>query len=222
MAYDIPDLIYCAAGNVRYGQIAIDAGFRYGAQLPRKLHHAPYFVDQDWKKPRRDKYMAALAQWRPYMATVLDLEEPEQLEEVLDWAEEAAQYVSEVVVIPKYSGAVAQLPRVIGGAAVRLGYSVPTRYGGTTVPLWEFYGWPVHLLGGDVKAHLKLTHYLDVRSVDGNIAQKVAHHGMTFDGVRWVTLEKYLGGHYEGKDMTYTAFEISCRNIVKAWERKHA
>jgi len=29
-----PDLIYCADGNSRYAQIAIDNGWYYGAQMP--------------------------------------------------------------------------------------------------------------------------------------------------------------------------------------------
>lgn len=85
------ELIYCAAGNARFAQIAIDAGFLYGAQLPGTTYHPIWFADQNWKKPDRTKYMAALAEHRPHMASVLDLERADQLDEVLSWAEEAAQ-----------------------------------------------------------------------------------------------------------------------------------
>ena len=76
------ELIYCAAGNRRFAEIATSHGFRYGAQLPGTVYTdvAPlYFADQDWKEPNRDKYMSALAQHRPHMATVLDWEREEQL-----------------------------------------------------------------------------------------------------------------------------------------------
>lgn len=90
-----PVLIYCADGNRRFAEIAIRNGYMYGAQLPNTVYFDPYFVDQDWRKPNRIRYMIALAQHRPALATVLDWEREDQLPEVLDWAEEASQYVTD-------------------------------------------------------------------------------------------------------------------------------
>ena len=56
------DLVYCAGGNARFAQIAIDAGYKYGARLPATVYHPVYFADQDWHAPDRARYMAALAQ----------------------------------------------------------------------------------------------------------------------------------------------------------------
>lgn len=103
------------------------------------------------------------------MATVLDWYRMEQLPDVLGWAEDIAPFVSVIVIIPKVPGEVHRLPRDVGGKQVRLGYSVPTTYGGTEVPLYEFAGWPVHLLGGDPARQMALARVLDVRSADGNI-----------------------------------------------------
>lgn len=206
------ELVYCANGNGRLAQIAIDAGFLYGAQLPGTVYHPVWMADQDWKRPNRERYMAALAQHKPHLASVLDLERPDQLADVLAWAEEAAQHVEVLMLIPKYSGVIEQLPRVIGGKAVRLGYSVPTKFGGTEVPLWEFGGWPVHLLGGNPQNQMALTHYLDVRSADGNAAQRSAMEWCTaWANGRW-SKEKYYG-----EDAPYVAFARSCRNIINAW-----
>jgi hypothetical protein len=166
------ELIYCADGNRRFAQIAIDHGYLYGAQLPKTVYFPPFFADQCWKKPNRAAYMAALAQHRPHMASVLDLERADQLDEVLSWAEEAAQYVQCVMLIPKVFGIIPRLPRRIGGADVRLGYSVPTKFGGTELPVWEFAGWPVHLLGGSPNAQMELAHYMAVESADGNMAME--------------------------------------------------
>jgi len=47
---------------------------------------------------------------------------------------------------------------------------VPTAHGSTDVPVSEFDGWPVHLLGGSPHAQHRLTHYLHAVSADGNIA----------------------------------------------------
>jgi hypothetical protein len=156
----MPTLIFCAGGTPQTACIAQAAGMRLGARLPETVYGELYFADQDWHAPDRAAYMAALARHRPVAATVLDLERPEQLGEVLSWAEEAAQLVREaVVVIPKFRGAIAQLPRQIGGKRMVLGLSVPTGFGGIPhdLDLTEFAGWRVHLLGGS--PHLQIAYW---------------------------------------------------------------
>lgn len=170
-------LIYCADGNPEFARIAVESGWRYGAKLPSTVYQPVWFADQDWKKPNREAYIAALAEHRPEVATVLDWEHPEQLDEVLAWAEDAARYVGRIVVIPKVPGRVDDVPEVIGGKPVILGYSVPTSYGGTTCGTWEFGSRPVHLLGGSPQAQMKLARYLNVVSVDGNMAGQQARKG---------------------------------------------
>lgn len=222
-----PTLIYCADGNKRYAQIAIDAGFKYGAQLPAQSLHFPiYFSDQDWKKPDRERYIAELAELRPYMATVLDWERYEQLKEVLGWAEDAAQFAQVVVIIPKVHHKVSLLPSHIAGKQIRLGYSVPTAYGGTELMINEFFGWPVHLLGGSPGKQKELTQYLDVRSVDGNMHLKMANSRGLF-WLRgkgpfsncWTSIQKADGERWKG-DANYEAFRRSCENIRKYWRGK--
>lgn len=226
------DLIYCADGNKRLAQIAVDAGFLYGARLPGTIYPevAPLtFADQDWKKPNRGLYMNALANYRPQMATVIDLESWEQLPDVISWAEEAAQYVEIVIIIPKRTGIIPALPKAIAGKEVRLGYSVPSRYGGTEVPVWEFAGWPVHLLGGSPHRQMAIMPYMDVRSMDGNYAQRIAVKLASFwmpGNARWASnrywpslREAYKAGLMDivEVDAPYRAFELSCANIMKAF-----
>lgn len=214
------DLIYCAAGNKRFADIAIRYGFLYGAQLPKTVYHPPHFADQDWKKPNREKYMAALTQHQPNVATVLDLETESQFDEVMAWADEAAGIVSEaVIVIPKAMSIIDRLPHTIQGKQVRLGYSVPTKYGGTCVPVWEFGRRPVHLLGGSPNEQLKLKSYLNVQSADGNYAAKIA---INF-GKAWLQDHDWINpadlGLYERGlgDVMYFSFELSLMNIRAAW-----
>jgi hypothetical protein len=175
--------------------------------------------------------MAALAEHRPHQATVLDLEREEQFNEVMDWAEEAAQYVERVVIIPKVFDIIPRIPERVGGADVVLGYSVPTRYAGTEVPVWEFGRRPVHLLGGSPRAQMQLMHYLNVVSADGNYAQKMATRYCQFwmPGTAryaknrwWPTLREAAGGQLwgDGSDTAgapYEAFRRSCENIMIAW-----
>lgn len=216
------EVIYCADGNRRLAEIALDAGMLYGARLPaRGLPFRPYFTDQEWRQPDRARYMDALAEHHPHMATVLDLERWQQLDEVLNWAEEAARYAQTVVIIPKAHHIIAELPRTVGGAQVRLGYSVPTRYAGTTVQLHEFEGWPVHLLGGSPEKQMALYRVLDVRSADTNMTNKQAMRGMFWSpGLNgasnpyWPTLSE--AGGWSG-DAPYEAFRRSCNNVMAAW-----
>lgn len=211
-----PELIYCANGNRRFAEIAIAHGYTYGAQLPGTVYFRPEFVDQDWKKPNKERYMACLAEHKPRFATVLDLEQNDQLPEVLAWAEEAAQYLTEaVLIIPKVQGIIAGLPRVIGGKQVRLAYSVPTRYGGSSLPLWDFIGWPIHLLGGRPEKQMELAKYLNVASVDGNYfgmkARRFCEH--------WEWPGKWIpDGGITPDGAHYAAFERSCANIMQAWD----
>lgn len=219
------ELIYCAGGNIKFAQIALAAGFLYGARLPSTVYYPLHFADQDWRRPNRQQYMAALAEQRPCMATVLDLESADQLNEVLSWAEEAAQWVAVVVIIPKSFGVIPRLPRRIAGAEVRLGYSVPTSYGGTAVPIWEFEGWPVHLLGGSPQAQMRLAHYLRVVSADSNYASKMASQRCQYwvpgnapaKNRYWPQLQAFGGGKW-GADAPYEAFRRSCENIMTAWK----
>lgn len=228
------EMIYCAAGNRRFPEIAMKYGFLYGAQLPNTIYHAPYFVDQDWHNPNREKYMAALAQWRPALASVLDWEHEEQRAEVFAWAEEAAQYVSEaVIIIPKVIGSIPQIPETIGGKKVRLGYptvlkktGAPSKFAGKPVPTWEYERREVHLLGGSPQTQLKVSRYLNVASVDGNYAQgRATQHVQYFaNGVARHTKNRYFPKLNESKlgfidhDAPYVAFEMSCFNIAAMWK----
>ncbi len=217
-----PELIFCADGNPAFAAVAVAAGWLYGARLPATVYQPVYFADQDWKAPDRTVYMRALAAHRPSMATVLDLERVEQLPLVLEWAEEAAQHVRQVVVIPKDFGVIDRIPERIGDADVVLGYSVPTSYGGTEVPLWEFGRRPVHLLGGSPQRQMELACYLNVVSADGNMAHQQAHRCRFWSrrpwgprSLRWVQLRDAGDERTEGANLE--CFRRSLESIRAAW-----
>ncbi len=218
-----PTLIYCADGNKRFADIAVKHGFCYGAQLPNTIYHAPYFCDQDWRNPDRAKYMAALKEHRPALATVLDYERGEQLDAVMSWAYEAAQHVTEaVIIIPKAMSTIDLLPTQVRGKEVRLGYSVPTGFAGTCVPTWEFGRRPIHLLGGSPTRQMELARYLNVKSADGNYVQKMAlRYGQYFtpssNGKTRGWPKLYEVGLHVDTDVPYVAFELSCINLRAAW-----
>lgn len=220
-----PSLIWCADGNLTHSRIAVDCGWLYGVRLPAKgmLKDVPLtFADQDWKKPDRKRYMTELARYRPALATVIDWEQEQQFSEVMEWAEETAQYVSEaVLIIPKVPGTVPCIPHTIAGKEVRLAYSVPTSYGGSPLFLTEFAGRTVHLLGGSPQKQYELWLYLraiaDVRSMDGNMVKKNATSRCLF----W-TRTKTTTGHWQALDGfdgngPDECIRRSCQAIRFAW-----
>lgn len=225
-----PTLIYCAAGNRRFAQIAIEAGFSYGAKLPATVYFHPYFVDNEFKKPRHVPYIKALRKHKPYIASVLDIEEWRRLDEYLMRAEEVSKFCEIVMLIPKVPGIISKLPRSICGKPVRLGYSVPSKYSQTTVSIDEFQDWPVHLLGGSPLKQFELFSQMNVVSTDGNYAQLMCRYNQffclgRFMGAKnpiWPTLleadGKRWGDGSNTADAPYEAFRRSCENIMLMWD----
>lgn len=218
-------LIFCAADSKRFSSIAVRYGLKYGAQLPGKVNEPPlYFADQNFKKPNRQKYMAALAEHRPVIASVLDWEREDQFSEVMDWAEEASQYVQDaVIIIPKVRRTIPRIPLTLNGKQVRLGYSTPTKYAGTKVGIWEFKGRSVHCLGGSVKAQRWVHNAVGCDSVDGNDLKRAAGNAQFFcpSGIPHAVNRFYPtlreAGIYVDKDAPYLAFELSMIAYVPHW-----
>lgn len=215
----VPDFIFSGSEKSRFSHIAVECGFLFGIQMPSFPVYRPYFVDQDWKKPNRALYMAYLKSFRPSLATVLDIDTEEKFFEAMDWAKEASHYVTDsVIVIPKVSGIIDKIPHQINGKKVRLGYSVKSSYGETTVPIAEFGDREVHLLGGSIESQLKLRKELNVASADTTIASKLARYMMFFDGFSWISLKNMSGGiKFHADDLVYTVFWLSCRNMMELW-----
>lgn len=216
------ELIFCGGKTPRFAEIALANGFKYGAQLPCTTYAPVFFADQDWKSPNREAYMKALEIHKPFIASVLDWERDDQFEEVMSWAEEASQYSQVVMIIPKVVGGVHQIPQTIGQSKVRLGYSVPTKFAGTLVPVEEFSTREVHLLGGSPGAQTRLSKIMNVHSADGNMAMKMANRGLFWTKGKgefsnhWTSLKEADGKRWEG-DGNYEAFRRSCVNIVNRW-----
>lgn len=226
------ELIFCAAGNRYYAEIALRYGFKYGARLitPKtKAYFSPYFADQKWKDPNRTAYMAALDKYRPMIASVLDLEREDQFDEVMLWVYEALAYVQEaVIVIPKYEGAIQRIRPALDYLGIprdriRLGYSVPTGHGATYVPIDEFQGWPVHLLGGNPDTQYGLAPCFNTVSVDCNMHMLHAGGNRFFSNTLtrarntdWPQLKESVFGYIK-QETNKLAFTLSCMNIKALW-----
>ena len=85
------------------------------------------------------------------------------------------------MIVPKDVSLARRLAKAIPRQYV-LGYSVPTRYGATSLPLEAFDGRPVHLLGGRPDTQRRLADSLNVVSIDCNRFTLDARYGDFFDG----------------------------------------
>jgi hypothetical protein len=204
-------LIYVQDGNPRLAGIAREAGFLYGVRGTQAPYFDPAFVDLDWRRPDFPAHLERCRRWRPRFAVAGDAEDAAQLAGVLEQAALLRRLVPEVIVVPKSPGLVERIPQ-----DYVVGLSVPTRFGATQAPFWEYRGRRVHLLGGAPGAQLRLHAFLgpDVVSVDGNSHLKAAGYGSWWNGRRWTEGEER---EERGPDMLYRAFARSCEHIVDAW-----
>lgn len=138
------------------------------------------FLDIDWKNYNFTRHLKVTKEWRPFMTVAKDVERRNDINRTLDQAWELSLYCEHVVIIPKDMGLVDELDSVIPDDFL-LGYSVPTRYGGTRIPAVAFKR-PVHLLGGRPDVQRKLADIMPVFSLDCNRFTLDAAYGDYFDG----------------------------------------
>lgn len=224
-----PDIIVTQSGPT--APIIIKGlGYKWGLRLPYKTHSPLDFADLDYKNPELvGAYLDSVKKNRPSKATVLDVTTKDYLKEALREAKEIAPYVDKIVIIPKYSGAIKEIPEEIEGKKVLLGYSVKSSYGSTDVPLREFGNRPVHLLGGSPETQMDLaTNELNVESADFNQVLKTASFGHSWTPERvtsrrrhQASLEELQGvgliGDFGTTNLPGKALIISFLNVRKGW-----
>jgi hypothetical protein len=108
------------------------------------------------------------------------IHDPRSLPRILDQASELNLHSERVIIVPKPPSLRSKLDTVIP-KRFWLGYSVPTRYGGTCIPP-SFFKRPVHLLGGRPYIQLRLAEIMPVVSLDCNRFTLDAAFGDYFDG----------------------------------------
>lgn len=242
--YEI-DLIYTFA-NDGTCCIATRAGFVYGIQSRAQVcpaahrvgyvdnilrdeaweRHAVHFIDNPFKKYDHKRHLDVVAQHCPKYATVRDIMTREQCEEagieyypldqILKWAEELEKYAQNVIVVPKYD-CIKDIPE-----KYVLGYSAPSSYGQTAMPIEKFRGRRIHILGGSplVQYRYFQAAYEDVVSLDTNYVHKISMVGAIWgdDGVRSVTQL----GVGEIVNPLYVAFAINIGKLAALYSRKPA
>jgi len=165
------------------------------------------FLDIDWKRYDFQRHLDVAKATRPLVTVARDVETLSQLSRTIEQAYELSTFAKFVVIVPKDRRLADVLDSAIPPAFL-LGYSVPTKYGGTKIPPEKFRR-PVHLLGGRPDVQRRLARTLPVFSVDCNRFTLDAAYGDYFDGDRF---RPHPEGGYE------RCLRSSIVNITKLWK----
>jgi hypothetical protein len=183
-------------------------GARYTNLRDVKTFSQLGFLDIDWKNYDFDRHLAAAKITNPELTVAQDVTDIGLLPEILAQAEELLKYAKNVAIIPKDIRLNGRIDELIPTKFI-LGYSVPTRYGGTEIPTEAFGSRPVHLLGGRPDTQRQLAELLNVVSIDTNRFTLDASFGKYFDGNKFIRHPK--GGYVR-------CLEASLLNMNKLWE----
>ena len=192
----------CTSVGFRPGIISSSVSKSYLAQVD-VLSLKIDFVDNEFKEYDHAKHVAAVKALTPKYATVRDIMTRSQCEaagidyysfdEIIDLARDVAQYAENVMLIPKYD-CLDDIPDEF-----MLGYSVPSSYGGTPLPIERFIGRRVHLLGGNWKRQRNALAVLgdSCVSLDNNHLMNCARFGQSYgpDGRQRLTKD-VIPGYY--------------------------
>lgn len=206
------DVLKFVAHGRRVITLATGKGWRPGARYTnlRDVRHVDFagvgFLDIDWKRYCFETHLAAAKLTRPYVTVARDIECASKLDSILIEAAQLQTFSKNVIIVPKDRAIEDRLDTLIPPEFM-LGYSVPTKYGGTAIPA-EAFTRPVHLLGGRPDVQRKLAELMPVASFDCNRFTLDAGYGDFFDGV---SFKPHPIGGYE------TCLNASIANIDALW-----
>jgi uncharacterized protein DUF6610 len=165
-------------------EVAVEYGWLPGARYTnlRDVRRFPRlgFLDIDWKRYDFARHLEITTLTKPLMTVARDIEDRRELRRTLDQAYRLREAARHVVVVPKDPLLESKLDESIPGDFL-LGFSVPTRYGGTKLSPAAFKR-PVHLLGGRPDVQRRLAQLMPVFSLDTNRFTLDAAFGDYFDG----------------------------------------
>lgn len=168
-------------------RIAVKHGWHPGARYTNLRDARTFerigFLDIDWKKYDFKRHISVAAETKPLVTVARDVERRTQLTRVLDEAYALLEHSAIVLIVPKPRSMSGELGQLIPDDFL-LGYSVPTKYGGTRIAP-EHFDRPVHLLGGRPDRQRELARHMRVFSLDCNRFTLDARFGDFFDGERF-------------------------------------
>ena len=175
------------------------------------------FLDWWFKDPDISRHISLTRKYKPKYAVAPDIWKPSDIDLSLLIAKKLKEF-SENIIIPIHYHCEDLIPDeyVIG---------LPSQTSFAKAHL--FLGNPslnerkIHILGGTPHHQMKLAKYYlkNVVSVDSNIISRIAmKFGKYWENGKWIQNPIPKGRNWKDKDdEVYRVFEISCRNVMKAW-----
>jgi hypothetical protein len=129
--------------------LALEQGWLPGARYTNLRDIRGYsrigLIDIDWKNYDYGRHLAAVKQTNPILTCARDIEDIDAIDSIIREAEQLSRYCGRVILVPKDIRLSSSIRSFIPLRYV-IGYSVPTKYGGTQIPITSFEG-DIHLLG---------------------------------------------------------------------------
>lgn len=168
--YHLPDSpVRITTGRPDLVSVAENYGWLRGSRLDyigrhESRGHEIEFIDIHWEDPDREGLIEAASRHEPRYVIAGDYDGT-NYDDVNRCGRHLREYSENVIVVPHEPGDLQHVPE---WAVV--GYSTPTQYAGTDIPVWEYHGHDVHILGGTIDEMLEVYAYLadDVVSMDCN------------------------------------------------------
>jgi hypothetical protein len=201
-----------------YGRKGLDLALKYGWFAGARYTNLRTIrgieriglIDIDWKNYDFDKHLLAVRLHRPHLTVAMDILSKRSLPIILKQASVLKKWADKVIIVPKDLKLGRNFTRQIPKEFI-LGYSVPSSYGGTTIPLDWFEDREVHLLGGRPDTQFELATKLNVHSLDSNRIAVDARYGRYFDGSKFKKHPSW--GFYE-------CLDASLSGINKLWQSR--
>jgi uncharacterized protein DUF6610 len=184
-------------------------GARYTNLRDIREHHPIAFIDIDWKNYSFDLHLKAVKRVQPFITVMKDIEEENDFTKVVSRSKLFFEWTEYVILVPKFKAWKAKFERHLTERHI-IGYSVPTRYGSTTIGLSKI-DHPVHLLGGRPDRQRDLGLMGNVVSIDCNRFTLDAAFGDYFDGVKYnyercLSYQECLARSIQGIDFAWSSY----------------
>jgi hypothetical protein len=201
--------IICASEKIT--KIALKYGWLPGANYNNLRNIKNYeivgMIDIEWSNYNFKKHLEVVRKIKPIFTVAKDIMNINELDKIIDQAYELNDWCENVIIVPKDLALKDNLEKLIPKDFI-FGYSIPTKYGSTNIPI-ESFKRTVHLLGGRPEIQRKLADKLNVASIDLNRIVHDAYYGDYFDGE--IFRPHPNGGFYQ-------CITDSIKNINNLWK----
>jgi hypothetical protein len=199
-------------------------GARYTNLRDVREQNIVAMIDVDWRRYSYKHHLAAVQAIRPFMTVVRDIESEKEFNKALRAADKFLDWVEYVIIVPKFSKWSRAHERQLSNRHI-VGFSLPTRYGSTTLSISQIEH-QIHLLGGRPDRQRHMAANANVVSIDCNRFTLDAAYGDYFDGLKYnysrqLDYELCLLNSMLGIEQAWSDYALSPdgRVLAKRWKR---